>query len=105
MRAGVVGEFVPLLDPPVDRWLGGALKLEDDEVVAALIADQDAFDVKGLPVDCRALAGTTEAGDVLLVAISSRGSNRGILDVARYRSKYFFFDLNLSEVEHDTVTG
>jgi len=105
VRRGVVGEFVPVVDPPLSRWLSGSLKLNSDDVVASVIADRDAFDSRGLPIECAALAGRTEAGDVLLLGINSRGNNRGHLDVARYRSEYLLVDVNLAEVNNDTVTG
>lgn len=105
IREGVVGEFVPVLDPPVERWLSGSLKLDDDQAVATLIADREAFDSEGFPTECPALAGRTQAGDVLLAAISSRGSSRGHLDVATYRTKYLLVDVDFEEVDNDTVTA
>ena len=105
IRDGVVGEFVPVVDPPPARWLSGSIKLDDDQAAATLIADRDAYDEKGFPVECPALAGRTEAGDVLLVAISSRGSSRGHIDVATYRSKHLLVDVDMDEVDDDTVTA
>lgn len=105
IRTGVVGTFVPVVDPPLERWLSGSLKLEPDYIVASLIGDPEAFDEKGLPTDCPALAGSTEAGDILLPGISMRASNYGNLDVARYRSMYLLVDVNLDEVDNDNVSS
>lgn len=105
IRNGIVGEFVPVLDPPVRRWLSGSLRLEEEQAVATLIADDAAFDEEGFPVECPALAGRTETGDVLLVAIGSRGSRRGHLDVVTYRTKHLLTDVDLEEVDGDTVTS
>jgi hypothetical protein len=105
IREGVVGQFAPALDPPVERHLSGYLKLNEDDVLAKLIADDAAFDDKGFPIDCRAVFGRTEAGDVLMVDIRSRGHDRGNLDVARYKSSSLLVDLHHEEVEHDTVIG
>lgn len=105
IREGVVGEFVPVVDPPLERWLSGALRLDDSEATATLIADEKAFDSDGLPVDCTMLAGRTEVGDVLLAAVRSRGSSRGALNIATYRTKYLLVDVEFDQVDDDTVVA
>lgn len=105
IRNGVVGEFVPVVDPPVERWMSGFLKLDEDQAVATLIGDAQTFDGEGFPVPCSALAGRTEAGPVLLVAIGSRGARRSHLDVATYRTKHLLVDVDLELVDADTVTA
>lgn len=53
IREGVVGEFVPVVDPPLDRWLSGALRLDESDATATLIADEEAFDSDGFPSTAR----------------------------------------------------
>lgn len=104
IRYGVVGEYVPVVDPPLERWLSGSLKLDDDEAVATLIADAEAFDEQGFPVECTGLAGRTETGDILLIGIRSRTSGQGNLPVVIYRSSYLLANVTFDEIEDDTVS-
>jgi hypothetical protein len=105
IRDGVVGRFAPALDPPQERHSPGSLKLTEDGIVARLLADDLAFDDLGLPQAVAALGGTTEAGDILVMEIRSRGRERGRLDVAEYRGTSVLVDPDLRDVEDDTAVG
>jgi hypothetical protein len=105
LRDGVVGRFSPVVDPPDARELSGSLRVSNEEVVATLIT-ADGVPASGrLPTRCRAVSGRTEAGDVLMVEIRSRGRTGGNLDVSRYSSRSLIVGLRLEDVEDDTVVG
>lgn len=105
LRGGVVGEFAPALSPPTERMLSGFLKLDTNELVVKLIADDDAFDDTGFPLNSAAVGGRTEAGDVLLVDVRTRGRNQGNLLVARYHANAVILDVDFDNVDSDMVTA
>jgi hypothetical protein len=104
LREGVVGLFAPVVDPAMTDWLSGSLRLNDEHVTAVLIAKPEVVGDRRLPLDCSAVVGTTEAGDVLLAEIRSRGYSGGNLPVVNYRSTCLLFDISIEEVNDDLVS-
>jgi len=93
------------VDPPQRRHAPGALRLSRDGVVARLLPDDLKLDNSGLPPAVASLGGRTEAGDIVMMDIRSRGLERGSLDVAEYRATSLLVDLDLRDVENDAVVG
>jgi hypothetical protein len=105
LREGVVGLLAPATDPPQDRLLTGLVKLDENAIVAKLVADDDAFDDERLPIEAEAVGGSTEAGDILLVDIRTRGGGPGLLRVAKYTAHGVIVDLDLELVDADQVVA
>ncbi|MCR6032075.1 hypothetical protein GGQ22_11540 [Nocardioides sp. zg-579] len=105
LREGVVGVLAPATDPPQDRLLTGLVKLDENAIVAKLVADDDAFDDERLPIDAAAVGGSTEAGDILLVDLRTRGDGPGQLRVAKYTAHGVLVEVDLTLVDADHVAA
>jgi hypothetical protein len=66
-------------------------------------AEEGHLDAEMLPIECGAVFGETEAGDVLLVPIAHRGASWGALRTAHYRSNALVLDPPTEEIDNDTV--
>lgn len=102
IRAGVVGRFVPL-STQISEWVPGMLRLDTMRAEVTLIATEDSFDDDLLPVDCKAVAGETEIGDVAIMPVNRRGGSQGGLQVARYSSGCILLDPVLADLDADKV--
>lgn len=67
------------------------------------MATDSLFEDGFLPADCKAVAGSTELGDVVLMPITRRGGSLGGVSVARYSSGCLVLDPVLSELDGDKV--
>ncbi len=105
LRDGVVGLLAPTADPPQGRLLTGLVKLDEDAIVAKLVADDEAFDDERLPIDAEAIGGSTEAGDILLVDLRTRGGGPSQLRVAKYTAHGVIVDVDLKSVDADHVAA
>ena len=75
IREGVIGTFQPLVTEGLEP-APGMIKLSDEHAEVTFIAGKDHLSDHLLPQDCRAVFGKTEAGDVLMLSISSEAVRR-----------------------------
>ncbi|MCP3420314.1 hypothetical protein [Nocardioides pinisoli] len=102
IRGGVVGTFQPLSAVPQEPG-SGMLKLSDEHAELTFIASDDHLDGERLPVECSAVFGETEVGDVLMLSIAQRSSSWGGFPTARYRSRCLVLDPAVDDIDGDTV--
>lgn len=104
VRDGVIGTFQPLTSPS-QQPAPGMIKLTDEHAEVTFAATEDHFDDQMLPVDCDAVFGETEVGDVLLLSISQRRGSWGDRSTARYRSRCLVLDPSAEDVDGDTAVA
>jgi hypothetical protein len=104
IRGGVIGSFLPLASSPLDP-APGMIKLTDEHAEVTFMAGEDHLDERMLPLECHAVFGETEVGDVLMLSIAQRSASWGGLSAARYRSRCLVLDPAAEEVDDDTVVA
>jgi hypothetical protein len=79
------------------------LRLTDEHAEVTFAATEGHLDDRMLPVDCDAVFGETEVGDVLLLSISQRRGSWGNRSTATYRSRCLVLDPPAADVDGDTA--
>lgn len=101
-RDGVVGYFQPLTDPAVSP-APGAVRLTDKHCEITVLAEDEHLSAQ-LPIDAAAVYGDTEAGSVLLMALTHRQTAWNGIRTARYRSTCLALNPSPSVVDADLVS-
>lgn len=104
IREGVIGTFQPLVADELEP-AHGMIKLTDEHAEVTLMAGEGHLDQRGLPKDCSAVFGETQAGDVVLLSVAQRNSSWGPMRTARYRSRCLVLEPPAEDIDDDTVVG
>lgn len=104
IRGGVIGTFQPLAASPLEPT-PGMIKLTDEHAEITFTASHNHLDDHSLPVDCNAVFGETEVGDVLMLSIAQRSGSWGAPSTARYRSRCLVLDPAADDIDDDTVVS